>query len=77
VYMVEVIAKSHCYKQQLISCRLSTCLLLWQGKEVRYSRNSPHVPGLGYGHNGQRRVFAHGNGGKRISDEVTWRRGPR
>jgi hypothetical protein len=28
VYMVEVLAKSHCYKQQLISCRFSTCLLL-------------------------------------------------
>jgi len=40
-YMVEVIAESHHYKQQLISCRFSTCLLPWQGKEVRYSWNSP------------------------------------
>ena len=39
--MVEVIAESHCYKQQLISCRFSTCLLLWEGKEVGCSRNSP------------------------------------
>ena len=36
-YMVEVIADSHFQKQQLISCRFSTCLLLWQGKEVAYS----------------------------------------
>jgi len=36
-YMVEVIADSHFQKQQLISCRFSTCLLLWQGKEVGYS----------------------------------------
>jgi hypothetical protein len=40
-YMVEVLAKSRCYKLRLISCRFSTCLLLWQGKEVRYSWNSP------------------------------------
>jgi hypothetical protein len=33
-YMVEVIAKSHCYKQELISSRFATCLILWQGKEV-------------------------------------------
>ena len=39
-YMVEVLAKSHCDKQQQISCRFSTCLLLWQGKEVVYSWNS-------------------------------------
>jgi len=26
--------------QQLVSCRYSTCLLLWQGKEVGYSWNS-------------------------------------
>jgi len=32
VYMVDVVAESHRYKQQLISCRFSTCLLLWQGK---------------------------------------------
>jgi len=36
-YMVEVIADSHFQKQQLISCRFSTCLRLWQGKEVTYS----------------------------------------
>jgi len=36
-YMVEVIADSHFQKQQLISCRFSTCLLLWQGNEVGYS----------------------------------------
>ena len=40
-YMVEVIAVSQCLKQQLISCRYSTCLQLWQGKEVVYSWNSP------------------------------------
>jgi len=40
-YMVEVIAESHCGKQELISCRFSTCLLPWQGKAVRYSWNSP------------------------------------
>jgi hypothetical protein len=27
-YMVVVLADSHCYKHQLISCRFSTCLLL-------------------------------------------------
>ena len=41
VYMVEVIAASHHYKQQLISCMFATCLLLCHGKEVRYSWNSP------------------------------------
>ena len=41
VYIVEVLAKSCCYKWQLISCRFSTCLLLWQGSEVGYSWNSP------------------------------------
>jgi len=40
VYMIEVIAASHGLKQQPISCRYSTCLLQWQGKEVRYSWNS-------------------------------------
>ena len=40
-YTFEVIAESHRYKQQLISGRFSTCLLLWQGKEVGYSWNSP------------------------------------
>jgi len=40
-FMVEVIAKSHCYKQQLISCSFSTCLLLRRGKEVGKSWNSP------------------------------------
>ena len=40
-YMVEVIAASHCYRQQLISSRYSTCLLQWQGKEGTYSWNSP------------------------------------
>jgi len=39
-YMVEIITDSHCFKQQLISCRFSTCLLLGQGKEVGYSWNS-------------------------------------
>jgi len=33
-YMVKVIAASHCLKQQLISCRLSSCLLRWQGREI-------------------------------------------
>jgi len=33
-YIVGVVAKFHCSRQQLISCRVSTCLLLWQGKEV-------------------------------------------
>jgi len=41
VYMVEVLAESHHYKQQLISWRFSTCRLLWQGMEVRYSWNRP------------------------------------
>ena len=40
-YMVEVIAASHCLKQQRICCRYSTCLLRWQGMEVVYSWNSP------------------------------------
>ena len=40
-YMVEVFTKSHRYKQRLISSKFSTCLLLWQGKEVGYSWNSP------------------------------------
>ena len=40
-YMVDVIAKSHRYKQQLIFSWFSACLLLWQGKEVGYSWNSP------------------------------------
>jgi len=40
VYMVEVMAKSHCYKQKCISCRFSICQRLWQGKEVWYSGNS-------------------------------------
>ena len=35
-YIVEVIADSHFQKQPLISCRFSTCLLLWRGKEVGY-----------------------------------------
>jgi len=38
-YMVEVNAISHILKQQLISSGLSTCLLQWQGKEVRCSLN--------------------------------------
>jgi len=40
-YMVQVIAESLRYKQQLIPCRFSTCPLLWQGQEVGYSWNSP------------------------------------
>jgi len=40
VYMVEVMAAFHCLKQQLISCRYSTCLLRWQRKEVVFSWNS-------------------------------------
>jgi len=40
-YMVEVIAESHCWKQQLISCRFSIWLLLWQGKGAGYSWHSP------------------------------------
>ena len=36
-YMVEVIAQSSFWKKQLICCWFSTCLLLWQGKEVGYS----------------------------------------
>jgi len=39
-YIIEVIAASHCLKQQLISCRYSSCLLQWQRKEVVYSWNS-------------------------------------
>jgi hypothetical protein len=39
-YMVKVIAASRCLKQQLISCRYSTCLQQWQGKEVMYGWNS-------------------------------------
>jgi len=40
-YLVEVTAKLHCQKRELMSCRFSTCLQLWQGKEVGYSWNSP------------------------------------
>jgi len=40
-YMVEIIAASHCLKQQPISCRYSTYLLQWQGKELVYRWNSP------------------------------------
>jgi hypothetical protein len=40
-YMVEVTAEFHGQKHQLMSCRFSTCLQLWQGEEVRYSWNSP------------------------------------
>jgi hypothetical protein len=40
-YMVEVTAEFHCSKQELMSCRVSACLQLWQGKEVGYSWNSP------------------------------------
>jgi len=36
-YIVEIIAKSHIYKQQLISYRFSICQLLWLDREVRYS----------------------------------------
>jgi len=41
VYTVEVVAESDYYRQQLISCRFSTWLLPWQGKEAGSSRNSP------------------------------------
>jgi len=41
VYVVEVIAVSHCLKQQRISCRYSTCPLRWHGKKVVYSWNGP------------------------------------
>ena len=40
-YTVEVVAEHHSYVQKPIPCRFSTCLLLWQGKEVGYSWNSP------------------------------------
>ena len=40
-YIVDVIAASHCLKQQQISCRCSTCLRRWQGREVVYSWNRP------------------------------------
>jgi len=40
-YMVEVTAEFHCQKHHLMSCRFSTCLQLWRGKEVGYSWNSP------------------------------------
>jgi len=36
-YILEVLAESDMSMQQLISCRFSTCLQLWQGKEVGYS----------------------------------------
>jgi hypothetical protein len=39
-YLVKAIAASQCLKPQLISCRYSTCLQLWQGTEVVYSWNS-------------------------------------
>jgi hypothetical protein len=39
VYIVEVIAESHHYKQQHISCWFSICLRLWQGMVVGYSWN--------------------------------------
>ena len=38
--LVEIKAESHCLKQHLISCRFSTCLLLWQGMEVVHGWNS-------------------------------------
>jgi len=37
--IVEVIAESHYQMLHLISCRFSTCLQQWQGKEVGYSLN--------------------------------------
>ena len=40
IYMVEVIAKSHLWMQQLISGRFSAFLQLWQDKEVGYSEKS-------------------------------------
>jgi len=39
-YLVEIMAESNMYMQQLISCMFSTCLQVWQGKEVGYSSNS-------------------------------------
>jgi len=41
VCITEVTAKHQYYKQQPMSCRLSTCLKLWPGKEAGYSWNSP------------------------------------
>jgi len=41
VYMVGVLANCHCWKRQLICCRFWTWLLVWKGKEVVYSWNSP------------------------------------
>jgi len=35
LYMAKVIAESPFFKQERSSCWLSTCLLLWQRKEVR------------------------------------------
>jgi hypothetical protein len=37
VNMIEVTSIFHNEKQHLITCMLSTSLLLWQGKKVRYS----------------------------------------
>lgn len=36
-YIVEIIAKSHILKQQVMSYRFSTCQILWQGRVVGYS----------------------------------------
>jgi hypothetical protein len=40
-FLVEVIAEASFEKQPVISCRFSTCLRLWRGKEVGYCLNSP------------------------------------
>jgi len=41
VYMVKVIAASHGLRSQLLSCNYATRLLLWLGKKVVNSWNSP------------------------------------
>lgn len=38
-YMVEDTAETHTLMLQRTSCRFSTCLQQWQGKEVEYSSN--------------------------------------
>jgi hypothetical protein len=43
-YMAEVVAEYHMQKSQLISYWFSSCLLLWQRKQVGYSYNSPICP---------------------------------
>jgi hypothetical protein len=52
-YMVDVIAKFHCWKQQLMSCRFSTCLQQCQGMTLGTAGTVRHTPGIEYDQNGR------------------------